>query len=113
MEKPERKFGFFVFLARFLYISEDMKENEREDIYRTAISKWGDAAQINMAYEECGELITALARYMRGRATAEEVLTEVADVSIMAEQMAVLFGKEKFEEEKERKLQRLKERLEK
>lgn len=90
-----------------------MSENERDDIYKKAITKWGDVAQINMVYEECGELVTALARYMRGRATEDEVITEVADVSIMAEQLAVLFGKEKFNEEKERKLKRLKERLEK
>jgi NTP pyrophosphatase (non-canonical NTP hydrolase) len=84
-----------------------------EDLYKKAIAMWGHIPQINMVNEECGELLTALARYLRGRADANDVITEVADVAIMMEQMAVLFGKEAFEKEKERKLQRLKERLEK
>ena len=88
-----------------------MKETEKEELYLKAIETWGQMPQINMVNEECGELITSLARYLRGRDTADDVITEVADVAIMMEQMAVLFGKEKFEEEKERKLQRLKERL--
>jgi NTP pyrophosphatase (non-canonical NTP hydrolase) len=90
-----------------------MKETEKEELYLKAIDTWGQMPQINMVNEECGELITSLARYLRGRDTADDVITEIADVSIMMEQMAVLFGKEQFEKEKERKLQRLKERLEK
>ena len=90
-----------------------MKEIEKEELYLKAIDTWGQMPQINMVNEECGELITSLARYLRGRDTVDDVITEVADVSIMMEQMAVLFGKEQFEKEKERKLQRLKERLEK
>ena len=90
-----------------------MEQKEKEELYLKAIDTWGQMPQINMVNEECGELITSLARYLRGRDTADDVITEIADVSIMMEQMAVLFGKEQFEKEKERKLQRLKERLEK
>ena len=90
-----------------------MKEDEKEELYLKAIDSWGQLPQIDMVFEECGELTTSLARYLRGRDTADDVITEIADVSIMMEQMAVLFGKEQFEKEKERKLQRLKERLEK
>lgn len=90
-----------------------MEQKEIEELCTKAIDTWGQLPQVNMVFEECGELTTALARYLRGRANEEEVITEVADVAIMMEQMAVLFGKEQFEQEKERKLQRLKERLEK
>ena len=90
-----------------------MDKKETDELYTKAIDTWGQLPQVNMVFEECGELTTALARYLRGRANEEEVITEVADVAIMMEQMAVLFGKEQFEQEKERKLQRLKERLEK
>jgi len=90
-----------------------MEQKEKEELYLKAIDTWGQMPQINMVNEECGELITSLARYLRGRDTADDVITEIADVSIMMEQMAVLFGKEQFEKEKKRKLQRLKERLEK
>lgn len=61
--------------------------------------------------EECAELIDALAKYNRGRADAKDVITELADVSIMVEQMAIFFGKEEFEAEKVRKLKRLQERI--
>lgn len=90
-----------------------MTKEERDELYTKAIDVWGQLPQIDMVFEECGELTTSLARYLRGRDTADDVITEIADVSIMMEQMAVLFGKEQFEKEKERKLQRLKERLEK
>lgn len=86
---------------------------ERFDLYKQAIEKWGEMAQINMVFEECGELLTALAQYLRGRVSNPEVVTEIADVQIMMEQMSVLFGQQEVAIEKERKLERLKERLEK
>ena len=90
-----------------------MTGEERFELYKKAIEKWGELPQINMVYEECGELLTALARFLRGRASNPEVITEIADVQIMMEQMAVLFGQFEVAAEKERKLERLKERLEK
>ena len=41
-----------------------------------------------------------------------DVITELADVSIMMEQMATYFGLEEYINEKERKLKRLRERIE-
>ena len=90
-----------------------MEKEQRKELYQKAIEKWGQMPQINMVYEETGELITSLARYLRGRDTAADVITELADVSIMIEQMALMFGYEYYEVEKDRKLERLKERLEK
>ena len=73
---------------------------------------WGADAQFNMACEEVGELISALNKYRRGRITDEkEVITEIADVQIMAEQLAEFFGSAGVLREKERKLQRLALRL--
>lgn len=43
----------------------------------------------------------------------DDIITEIADVMIMCEQLSYYFGKEKVELEKERKLERLKERLSK
>ncbi len=84
-----------------------MEKNERLALYDAAITKWGVGAQKNMAYEEIGELLTALARDDRGRVTTEELLTELADVTIMCEQMAYILGFEEYEKEKDRKLIRL------
>lgn len=88
-----------------------MEKEQRKELYQKAILKWGELPQINMVYEEAGELVTALARYLRGREDANGVITELADVSIMIEQMATMFGYEAYENEKDRKLERLKTRL--
>jgi NTP pyrophosphatase (non-canonical NTP hydrolase) len=88
-----------------------MEKGERINLYLRAIMNWGKQAQVDMAFEECGELITVLAQDKRGRVTEEEILTELADVSIMVEQVAVMLGYNKFEEEKDRKLKKLEKRL--
>lgn len=84
-----------------------MEKSERLKLYDAAITRWGVGAQKNMAYEEIGELLTALARDGRGRTTTEELLTELADVTIMCEQMAYILGFEDYEKEIDRKLIRL------
>ena len=89
-----------------------MDSKERSELYRKALKIYGFEAQKNMVYEECGELITALARLLRGRCKPQEVITELADAHIMIEQMAEIFGADEFNAEKDKKLTRLKERLE-
>ena len=90
-----------------------MEKMEKINLFEKALDKWGTEAQFKMLVEEIGELFSALGKFDRNRASEEEVITEIADASIMVEQMATLFGYDRFEAEKERKLQRLKERLEK
>ena len=84
-----------------------MVKEERLTLYEEAIAKWGEEAQTNMLDEECGELITAVARFKRGRATHKDVMTELADVFIMVEQIATMMNYEDFEKELDRKLVRL------
>ena len=88
-----------------------MEKQERIDLYKEAITKWGEEAQTNMLNEECGELIAAVAQFKRGRTSHHDVMTELADVSIMVEQLATMMNYDDFEKEKDRKLMRLKERL--
>ena len=60
-----------------------------------ALSKWGCETQRQKAVEECSELAAAVARDAAGSATHDteaEVIGEVADVLIMAMQMAELYG---------------------
>ena len=64
-----------------------------------------------MLVEEMGELLTAMARAPRGRATKEDIITELADVSIMIKQMALVYGRDEFEQEVKRKIERLQEKL--
>lgn len=53
---------------------------------------WGRDAQARMVSEEAGELIVETNRYMRGRATAEDVLDEAADGILVSVEAAVLAG---------------------
>lgn len=89
-----------------------MEKENRLKLYKEAVELWGVNAQVDMVFEECGELVAVLAKDRRGRAEVQDILTELADVSIMCEQIGALLGYEDFEAEKERKLERLKKRLE-
>jgi NTP pyrophosphatase (non-canonical NTP hydrolase) len=82
-------------------------------ILTTAIEKYGQWAQILMCIEECAELTNALAKLSRNRVTYPEIITELADVSIMVDQLSMMFGFTQVQEERKRKIERLKERLEK
>lgn len=82
-------------------------------IINTALNKYGIENQKWMLIEECGELLNAIAKLKRGRSTKEDIITELADVHIMVEQMAFFFGWNEFKAEKKRKLIRLNERLNK
>lgn len=90
-----------------------MEKEETKKLFQKAINTWGVEAQTTMLFEEIGELTAAMAQYIRGRKNESDVITELADVSIMVEQIALIFGYEKYEEEKDKKLIRLKERLKK
>ena len=89
---------------------------EKEYVYRKAIDVWGITAQVDMAIEECAELIKALQKRKRaeGTGTIDDVLEEMADVEIMLEQLKVIFDytpggyeKSQFEQLKKLKLKRL------
>ena len=88
-----------------------MTEEKQLNLYNRALKRYGIDAQKLMVVEECGELLNALAKTYRGRASVEELITELADVHIMVEQMALYYGWAEFQEEKERKLERLQQRL--
>jgi NTP pyrophosphatase (non-canonical NTP hydrolase) len=58
--------------------------------YQKAVEKWGKEAQLNMIIEECGELITAIEHWKRGRGNIE-LIQEWADVEIMISQLPYIF----------------------
>ena len=89
-----------------------MEKEEKICLYKQAIEQWGIHPQIRMVFEECAELMNALAKTYRGRASKQDVITELADVVIMCEQMAVVFGQEEYKAELERKLEKFKKKLE-
>ena len=88
-----------------------MSSRTSKQVCKDALEAFGLEAQINMCVEECAELTNALMKFRRGRATLEEVQTEIADVQIMCEQMSIAFGEKQTIVEHGRKLARLADRI--
>ena len=86
---------------------------DSENLYKKVMETYGFPTQAAMVVEECSELTNAICKFRRGRVDDDDIITEIADVMIMCEQLSYYFVKEKVELEKERKLERLKERLSK
>lgn len=63
-----------------------------EIILKKAIDKWGEHAQYDMAQEEATELALAIRKFVRDpcEARMEQLAGEIADVSIMIEQMFLM-----------------------
>jgi len=53
---------------------------------------WGEPAQLGMMVEECAELIVAIHHYGRGKCPREDVIEEIADVLVVACQLAATFA---------------------
>ena len=56
--------------------------------YREAVKQWGVELQVGMVAEECGEMLSALSKFRRGRIKPMELASEIADVRIMLDQIA-------------------------
>lgn len=97
---------------RSVYFVEVSKEDSNEYIYEQALNKWGFDSQILLTIEELAELQVELAKLLNGRIPATNIITEMADVEIMLEQLKVMYGfRQAVENEKQRKLMRLKHRI--
>ena len=84
-----------------------------QEIYRQAVEKYGIEPQRKMAIEEMAELTNALMKQDRGRNTEADVIEEIADVTIMMQQLAIIYGPSAVQEQIEYKTQRLALRLKK
>lgn len=85
-----------------------------QEIYKTAIEKFGVQAQSDMLIEECSELIQAVLKFRRKPMDADTLSNlheEFADVKIMMAQIETTLDAEILLNWKERKLRRLEERL--
>lgn len=88
-------------------------DKEQKATFERALKTFGITKQTWMVVEECGELLEAIAKLRRGRITEFDLISELVDVHIMVEQMAIYYGLDSFLREKDRKLRRLVERLDK
>jgi len=84
-------------------------------IYEKAMKTFGNDAQFRMAAEELAEAQVAVLHAVRGRIPWDDdtVAEELADVQIMIDQLQFVPGlRKKFDYHKEKKLFRLKDKLE-
>lgn len=91
--------------------------DERCEVYRKALHRWGDL-QLIVAIEEMSEVIKSLTKIMRCPADEcsheqiDNIIEEVADATIMLEQLRPIFGiDEEVCEAMDKKIERLKERV--
>jgi NTP pyrophosphatase (non-canonical NTP hydrolase) len=117
---------------RIQTIEEYEKENNRDIVLDSAIQVYGISNQLDMAIEECAELIQAINKIKRNFTIDEiknikngnhifkstedaivynNVCSEIADVKIMLYQLEKIFDKNNIDISEERKLIRLEERL--
>ena len=71
----------------------EFTENEIK-LMQTALDRWGLAAQVGQAVEECAELIVALQKHINRTPSSETIggiLGEMADVEMMLAQLRVAF----------------------
>lgn len=88
-----------------------MSRNEFDEIIRSAIATYGKEAQTQMLFEEMAELQNAICKLNRGRGTEGDVCEEIADVMIMCLQMAQIYGQKAVEWMAQKKMRRLRDRL--
>jgi len=76
------------------------------------VEKYGFEAQLIMVLEESGELVQAAAKFLGGREPSpKNLIAELADVSLMVDQMRLRWNDE-IEAVRKEKLKRLEEQLE-
>ena len=79
-----------------------MKASEKT-VFKKAIDQYGIPDQVQVACEECAELIKALSKYQRVtkhqpqdkrkiQRCLNNIIEEVADVSIMLDQIKLMYG---------------------
>ena len=85
---------------------------ESKQIYKQAIEKWGVDSQVDMLQEECIELALAIRKFRREPSAErfKDVCEELADVTIMTEQMKeipnIFNSSMVFKEQKLKRLQK-------
>ena len=65
---------------------------DRKKVYQAALRKWGVDLQTMMAVEEMSELTKEICKIKRGKMDLEALADEIADVTIMLEQLREIYG---------------------
>lgn len=73
------------------------KRIERTKTYIQLFKKYGEIVQLVVAIEELSELQKELCKDLRGKGKRENIIEEIADVSIMLEQLYLIYNIENYE----------------
>ena len=65
---------------------------DRKNVYQAALRKWGVGLQTMMAVEEMSELTKEICKIKRGKIDLDALADEIADVTIMLEQLREIYG---------------------
>ena len=65
---------------------------DRKKVYQAALRKWGADLQTMMAVEEMSELTKEICKIKRGKIDLDALADEIADVTIMLEQLREIYG---------------------
>lgn len=60
---------------------------ERQRVYEAALNKWGEKLQATVAIEEMAEVQKEITKMLRGQLDREHMAEEIADATIMLEQL--------------------------
>ena len=93
-------------------MSKEPRAAIETSIIKKAIFVYGKTAQKVKAIEELSELSFAIAKDINNYTDINNIIEEIADVGIMLDQLIILYNcKEKADNARRIKLERLKERL--
>lgn len=81
------------------------------EVAKEAVEYFGHETQINIAIEECSELIQALCHIRRSKCSREHVMKEIADVYLILESLKHIFDSEWIDLNLKIKTKRLEETL--
>jgi len=86
--------GFFGVSTDYLLGNEPeiTANEERKRIYLSALAKWGDRAQMIVAIEELSECQKEICKILRGGENFPHLAEEIADATIMLEQLCLIFN---------------------
>lgn len=96
---------------------KELEPMNYDPILNVIIDHYGEENQCRLAMEECSELIQAInkcLRYPNDEKHHENLIEEIADVSIMIKELKIIFGisDEEYKNMKQNKLNRVYERYE-
>jgi NTP pyrophosphatase (non-canonical NTP hydrolase) len=85
---------------------------ERKQVYSKALCTYGMENQLIIAIEEMDELTKEICKLFRGQQNTEAIAEEVADVTIMMEQIRYIFNiNDEVSAMMDMKIERLQERI--